>query len=361
MKSPQDLKLLLLVLFLSVLTDETVAQTSPDQLLLKNYRPNSIFRIPQTKVPKAKFPVIDMHSHPYLKTDEEIARWVKIMDEVGIEKTIVMTKVTGAQFDEIIARYKKYPGRFSVWCGFLSEGYDKPGYAAASVAELERCAKMGAEGVGELGDKGKGLYYSDPPTWGMHIDDSRLDPVLEKCADLHLPVNVHVADPYWMYQPMDEHNDGLMAAYAWRLDNQTNGLGFDELLATLERAVRKHPRTTFIACHFANCNHDPARLGDLLDKFPNLYSDIGARYGETAAIPRFMKRFFEKHQDRLLYGTDLHPAAEMYQSTFRVLETEDEHFYGPSGYHWPLQGLGLPEKVLKKVYHSNAQRILQKH
>src|SRR5579872_6689032 len=193
--------------------DCTPDRPLPDRLLLKDYRPRSIYRIPSTEVPKARFPVIDVHSHPYAKTGEEIERWVRTMDAVGVETTVVMTYATGKRFDEILARYGKYPGRFSVWCGIDFTGYDRPGYGPAAVAELERCVEAGAQGVGELGDKGKGLFYGEPKAWGMHIDDPRMDPVLEKCADLGLAVNIHVADPIWMYEPMDEHNDGLMNAY----------------------------------------------------------------------------------------------------------------------------------------------------
>ena len=188
------------------------------------------------------------------------------------------------------------PATRSTQAAFLSgadlttTGYDQPGYGPAAVAELERCFKAGAEGVGELGDKGKGLFYGKPPAWGMHLDDPRMDSLLERCGQLGMPINIHVADPMWMYEPMDRYNDGLMNAYQWRLDNQTNILSHAELLGTLERAVRKHPRTLFVACHFANCSYDLAKLGALLDKYPNLYADISARYAETAAIPRAAKK-----------------------------------------------------------------------
>lgn len=135
-------------------------------------------------------------------------------------------------------------------------------------------------------------------------------------------------------------------------------LGLVELLAN---AVRKHPRTTFIACHFANCCDDLNRLGALLDRYPNLYADIGARFGETAPIPRFAARFYSRYRNRLLYGTDMGRAAAMYRTTFRILETEDEHFYDWDlfSYHWPLHGLGLPKAVLRKVYADNARSILR--
>ncbi len=344
------------------LVTRLMAQSTPDNLLLKNYRPVSIFKVPVTRIDKALFPVIDIHSHPYAESLDQVSQWVKTMDACGIQKTIILTHFTGAKFDSVFAVYSKYPGRFEVWCGFDYTGYDQPGYGPQAVAELERCYKMGARGVGELGDKGKGLFYCQPPAWGMHLDDPRMDPLLEKCAELRMPVNIHVADPIWMYQPMDSTNDGLMNAYEWRLDNQPGIVDHAGMIRILENAVKRHPRTIFIACHFANCDYDLNKLGALLDKYPNLYADISARYAETAPIPRFVKKFYERYQDRLLYGTDMGLDPEMYRITFRILESQDEHFYeiGQFGYHWALNGFGLDDKILKKVYRKNALKILSK-
>ncbi len=80
-----------------------------------------------------------------------------------------------------------------------------------------------------------------------------------------------------------------------------------------------------------------------------------------AAIPRSAGSFFEKYQDRLLYGTDMGTNPTMYQATYRILETEDEHFYGFeyefTGYHWPLYGLGLNDVMLEKIYRGNALKL----
>jgi predicted TIM-barrel fold metal-dependent hydrolase len=333
---------------------------SPEELLLKDYRPRSIYRIPQTVVEKAKYPLIDMHTHAYAKTARQVDQWVRTMDEVGIDRVVILSTATGKEFDEIYARFARYPDRFEVWCGFDYTGYDKAGFGPAAVKELERCYKVGARGVGELGDKGKGMFYCKPQAWGMHIDDERMDPLLEKCAELGMPVNIHVADPMWMYEKMDRTNDGLMNAYKWRLDDQEDIVGHEGLLKTLEGAVKKHAGTTFVVCHFANCSHDLGRLGEMFDKYPNLYADISARYAETAPIPRFAGAFYKKHQDRLVYGTDMGYSRDMYRLTYRILETTDEHFYafGQFSYHWPLHGLGLDDGVLKKVYRDNALKIL---
>ena len=97
-------------------------------------------------------------------------------------------------------------------------------------------------------------------------------------------------------------NDLLFEAYYFRLDNQKNILNHAEMIATLERAVKKHPRTTFIACHFMNLTYDLGQLGKLFDKYPNLYADISQREAYVASIPRFAKQFMEKYSDRIRLG-----------------------------------------------------------
>jgi predicted TIM-barrel fold metal-dependent hydrolase len=333
---------------------------TPETLLLKDYRPTSIYKIPVTQIAKAKFPIIDMHSHPYAKTAAAIDEWVRNMDEVGVEKTIILTMTTGAEFDEICRKYSKYPDRFEMWCGFDFSGHDKPGFGPAAVKELERCQQAGARGVGEIHDKGKGLKSGKSDAAGMHPDDARMDALWEKCGELGMPVSLHVADPIWMYQKMDRHNDGLMNAYEWRLDNQPNIVGLLGMVDIFERTLARHRNTTFIACHFMNLDYDLARLGEVLERNPNLYADISARYAETAPIPRFASQFYARHADRLVYGTDMGVDKEMYQVTFRILESLDEHFYENEqfGYHWSLSGFGLDDAILKQVYRENAAKLL---
>ena len=112
-----------------------------------------------------------------------------------------------------------------------------------------------------------------------------------------MPVNLHVADPIWVYEPMDRTNDGLMNAFKWRLDDKPGIVGHSEMIDILERTVKRHLRTIFVACHFANQEYDLARHGALLN-----------------------------YADRPVYGIDMGYSLPMYRVTFRVLETLDEHF-----------------------------------
>jgi hypothetical protein len=50
-----------------------------------------------------------------------------------------------------------------------------------------------------------------------------MGPLFEKCAELGMPVSIHVGEPKWMYEKMDSTNDGLMNSYEWRLDDQDFG------------------------------------------------------------------------------------------------------------------------------------------
>lgn len=354
--------LLLTVLFAAGSSNRVGAQAMED-LKLKDFKPVSIYKIPQTTIAKAKYPVIDFHSHDYPKTDAEVDIWIKRMDEMNIAKTMILTYATGARFDSLVQKYGRYKGRFEVWCGFDYTGHDKPGWEKNAVKELERCYKKGATGVGELGDKGLGELYSTPePGYGVHIDDVAMKPLLEKCAELKMPVSIHVAEDQWMYEKPDATNDGLMNSDEWHVDMSKAGiLTHDELIKTLENAVKNNPATTFIACHLANTNADLSMLGRLLDLYPNLYADIAARFAEFAPIPRYAGAFFEKYGDKLVYGTDMGFDKAMYQTTFRILETDDEHFYDHQlfTYHWALYGLHLTDATLKKIYSGNGKKILK--
>jgi len=350
----------------------------PDQLLLKDYRPKSLFKVPQTEITKAKYPVIDVHCHG-IRPADQMDRYIRLMDRAGVEKTVIFTGANNAErFTQVKSAYAKYAGRFDFWCTLDFTGSDDAGFGPNAVKALEECHRAGATGVGELSDKGMGLGRSvgdGPPGWpggsvqsktmGPHADDPRLDAVWEKCAQLGMPVNMHVSNIIWVYYPQDYQNDGLMNEFVWRLDNKPGILGHDGLIQSMERMVARHAKTTFIFCHFANLDYDFTRLSGLLDKYPNMFVDNAAQYAETAATPRAAAAFYQKYADRILYGTDMPYHERMFGTTFRILESLDEHFYEQDlyfnfNYHWPMHGFGLPDDVLRKVYSENAKRVFEK-
>lgn len=342
---------------------------SPETFRLKDFRPKNIFKVPVTHIAAAKYPVVDMHTHAW-QEDTDLRSWIGTMDAANIETSMILCFDSGDEFARQAKRFQPYGKRFGLWCGLNYAGYQEKGnkWQVNAIDDLKRCRDQGAIGVGELGDKGAGEYYSRPVAgYGMHIDDPRMDPLFDACGELRMPVSVHIADPIWMYEPMDLQNDGMMNAYHWRIERKDGMPGHADLLKTLENALRKHPATIFIACHFANCTHDFTFLAALLDRYPNLLLDLTSRLKEICTVPRYARAFMAKYSDRIFFGSDVgyDPgntmtfASRLYQSLFRLMETADEHIYEHDlyKYHWPLYGLDLPDEVLKKVYHQNARAL----
>src|SRR5690606_21566406 len=151
MKNTSYFLCLVIVVYFQATAPGTAQQYPPvggdvEQLLLKDYRPKSLYKNNETRIEKAKYPVIDMHSHPYARSEAELDEWVNTMDKMGIDKTVVMTYETGSAFDSLYQAYSKYEGRFILFCGFDYTGYDQPGFGPAAVTELERCFNVGARG-----------------------------------------------------------------------------------------------------------------------------------------------------------------------------------------------------------------------
>lgn len=327
-----------------------------DRILLKDYRPETSLVVPETHVPKARFPAIDAHSHAYARTPEAIAEWVGTMDEVGVEVLVVLTGATGERFDELVELFvKPYPARFQLYCGIDRTDVEARDYPQRAVAELVRCYEKGARGVGEVSDKGSGLARGLPRDRRLHVDDSRLDPFWNKCAELSVPVNLHIADHPSCWQPPDERQERLPAYQRYNQYGR-DVPSYEELLAKRDRLLAKHPRTTIIACHLSNQGNDLAGLSKALDRFPNLYLDISARHYEVGRQPRTASKFLARYKDRVLFGTDLGLLKTMYQGWWRLFETADEFIRGPNW--WRHYGLELPDAVLEPLYRGNARRLL---
>lgn len=334
-----------------------------DDVLLKDYAPKSSVIAKETFVPRARFSAIDVHTHNYPsgaqgKTHEQaLAEWVRTQEEVGIEKSVLLTSVTGTAFDKLVKQYlEPYPDRFIMFCGVENKEIDQPDYPQRAVEELERCYGLGARGVGEVSDKGFGITRDSKlaPNERLHHDDLRLDPFWNKCAELNIPVNVHIADHPSSWQPPDVFQERTPVFQQFNQYND-EGLDYDQLLEKLPQLLRKHPKTTIIACHLANLGNDLERVGRMLNEYPNLYLDIAARDYEVGRQPRAAARFLTNYHNRVLFGTDMGMDKPMYQNWWRLLESADEHMTGRVW--WRYYGLELPEPVLEALYRGNAMKV----
>ncbi len=335
-------------------------------ILLKDFDPKPMLHMPSHEVPRAKFPVIDIHNHvndPGGIHSEEIrpAEVVRRMDQANVEKIVILTGLWGEKLQGVIdTMVKPYPDRFIVFAQIDFSRIDDADFSSQQVAQLRDAVRRGARGLKVLKDLG--LSDRDKSGKLVPVDDPRLDPIWEECGRLGIPVAIHTSDPEAFFTPVDNHNERYEELHenpSWSF----YGPGIPTkatLLAQRNHVFEKHPLTTFIALHVANWPENLDAVSAWLDKYPNMLVEFGARQAELGRQPRRAYKFFLDYQDRMLFGTDSEPETAMYSNYFRWLETGDEYFpyWGyPGQGRWEIYGLELPDSVLEKVYHKNADKL----
>jgi len=264
-------------------------------------------------------------------------------------------------------------------------------FAEYAEQTLHDCREQGAIGLKIF--KGLGLGYTNADGSLLRVDDERLDPAFEAAGEHGLPVLIHTGDPKAFFEPNTPDNERyaeLSAHPSWsfhgeRLDRYGEPMGmewpsWESLLEQFENRVARHPGTTFVGAHFGNAPEEPDRVDRMLDAYPNLVVETGARIPEIGRHdPERMRAFFEKHADRILFGTDfqmspgggfvlgsmgesMDPPSRIpvfYEAHWQYFETEDRDFAHPTPIQgdWTIDGLGLEREVLEKIYHRNAERI----
>ncbi len=363
-----------------VIAQESSSQPSRgDDLLLKDFRPQSMLKhIRSTDLQRARFPVIDVHTHFGLRqrsSQQALDEFVDVMDRHRIAVCISLDEKLGASFgDHAKFLWKAYPNRFAVFAQIDWRGeaaVDKPaewacnqaGFARQVTEQLRQARNRGACGVKIF--KQFGLRYKNADGSLIRIDDTRWDPIWQACGQLGLPIIIHTADPAAFFLPIDKRNERY-EELSRHPDWSFYGDEFpsrDELLAARNRIIERHPDTTFIGAHVANNPEDLQTVGDWLDQYPNLYVEPASRIAELGRQPYTAREFMLEHQDRILFGTD-GPWPELRLTYYwRFFETFDEYFpYSekqppPQGL-WQIYGIGLPDEVLRKIYFENAIKLI---
>ncbi len=339
---------------------------SKKTLLLKDFQPVPALHAAAHDVRRAKFPVIDVHTHTNdaagigerVDPKEMVAR----MDRLNIKTIIILTGMWGDKLQTIVdTMVKPYPGRFVVFTQLDWSKINEPNFSELMVRHIDDSVKRGARGLKVLKELGLGVRDSTGKL--IAIDDPRLDPAWEECGRLGIPVFIHVADPEAFFHPIDARNERyeeLVEHPDWSF----YGPAFPslaELLSQRDRMFAKHPNTTFVALHFGSWPENLDFVEQTLLRFPNVMIETGAREGELGRQPRRTREIFLQYSNRIMFGTDEGADEPMYQNYFRWLETDDEYFpYAqyPAQGRWMIYGLGLPDDVLEKIYHRNAEKLL---
>jgi len=341
-------------------------------LLLRDYLPQPQLSVVETVVSQPRFPVIDAHNHLGEEfgggwCNRPVEELLDVMNEAGVR---LLVDLDGGWGEDILQqRLDKYkaaaPDRFSFFGGVewsaWSDAGDRFGEWAAERFRLQ--VRRGAQGLKIW--KNFGLSVRDQNKKLVAVDDIRLDPLWAAAGNLGVPITIHVADPVAFFLPLDAKNERweeLNNHPDWQFPSPPYP-AFQTILDQLFNLVQSHPKTNFIGAHVGCYAENLSWVGAMLDRCPNFYVDIAARISELGRHPYSTRGFFIQYQDRILFGIDVPVRVDWYRLFYRFLETRDEYFNydlanPPSQGRWQIYGLGLPDKVLKKIYYRNAAKLI---
>tara|TARA_B100001123_G_scaffold278658_1_gene310187 strand:+ start:4298 stop:5419 length:1122 start_codon:yes stop_codon:yes gene_type:complete len=340
---------------------DNVDQTDASDLTVEEYTPRSTLVVEEHPVLRAKYPVIDVHSHHWSLSSNQWAQILSEMDQLNLQVLVNLSGGSGSGLQRKIETIEASdaPNRMVHFANLDFDGGLYPGFGKAAAEQLETDVHAGAVGLKFF--KNFGIDVRDRSGRRVPVDHSELDPVFEKCAELDIPVLIHVGEPSEFYQPVDEFNERWLELTLLpnRRMPRSQYPSFDEMMAERDRLFSKHPNTRFIAAHFGWHANDLGRLGELLDRLPNVYPETAAILYELGRQPRAAREFFIKYQDRVLFGKDSYRPEE-FPFYWRTFETADEYFDYYRRYHafWKLYGMDLPDEVLQKVYYGNALKVV---
>jgi predicted TIM-barrel fold metal-dependent hydrolase len=317
--------------------------------------------------------VIDVHTHFAPDAAEAMAR---IMDTNGLARVVNlgMLEELSIPFEEGLRALRRVLGARMVYFATPDFRDNAPGFGERMAQDLERKVHLGAGGLKIFKDLG--LRHRDDQGRLIPVDDPRLDPLWAKAGELGVPVLIHTADPLAFFGPLDEHNERweeLQLNPDWHF-GRPGFPGHDELLEQRNRVLARHPGTTFIGAHLGEYPENLPYVDACLERYPNFCVDVCARIGEIGRHPAEEARaFFIKHQDRVLFGTDLvlEPGQadkldlaeikrfyDLHWAFFETDEAQIEHPGYPIQGRWKVDAIGLPPDVLDKLYRRNALRVV---
>lgn len=326
----------------------------------EDYNPPSSLVVPENILTQAKFPFVDVHNHQFDMPLKDLSNLTAEMDSLNMAFMVNLSGFRGLYLAKCLENVKENaPTRFGLFVNLDWEKIDEDDFVQNNLAILREAKTSGAIGLKVY--KGLGLSDTDSSGKRIAVNDPRLDPIWAECGALGFPVLIHSAEPPSFWKPKDKNNERWLELKQkpGRYRDPAKVPSFESIIAEQHDVFRKNPGTTFINAHLGWMGNDLDRLGEHLETYPNVMTEIGAVLAELGRQPHRARKFFEDYQDRILFGKDSYNVSEYY-TYFRVLETKDEYFdyYRKRHAFWKMYGLGLPDSILKKLYYKNALRIL---
>ena len=324
------------------------------------------------------FEKIDFHAH--YRYDRECLE--PLFDKWNMRTVLVDVARTDTArnnelWEALKTQYNQYPNRYFLCASFAAMGIDHPDFAAKIIEKLRIDIEAGAVMVKVW--KVIGMEIKDEAGNYVQIDDQRMQPIWDFLTDAGIPVMAHIAEPQQAWLPLKEGNPhyGYYKSHPeYHAYQHPEIPRWETIIAARDRWIERNPDLTIVAAHMGSMSHDVGLVAERLEKYPNMYVETAARFGDlTGQDSEKVRDFFIRYQDRVLYGTDFGfstpEEGEEGQGACDYLENRmDMHWQYFSGgdslnfdspmisYQVHTKGLELPDAVLQKFYRDNALKIL---
>lgn len=340
---------------------------------LEDFRPRCEAVRKETQIEIPRYPLVDFHTHmgklllgENYAEKYDTAEYVKELRKNGVVKAVNLDGFYGHHIDDMKKKQGEFTDFFINFMWIPLEDYDEPDFGQKTERLIRESYRKGCRGIKLWKDIS--LYLRDREGKAIRTDDKRFDVIYDTAAELEIPVMMHIGDPVAFFKPKTSENERweeLNACPEWEFSDPDRYMSFQELIDMQEDTVRNHPNTKFVIAHVGSYAENLGWVGEQMEKYPNMYIDIAARIAEIGRVPYSARRFFEKYQNRIVFGTDSTPLTLGYHKIYyRLMETDDEYFpyhldcEGPGQGRWEIYGLYLEDDILRKVYYKNACSLL---
>jgi len=330
----------------------------------------------ETAPPFEQILKIDVHAHVF----EDIPVFAEMMNRINLRIVNICVRGNNLAIMRLMEEraesiHNHYPQQFYFASTFDLTKRNEPDYAEQVTAWLDKSFEAGA--VMTKIWKEVGMEMKTPTGEYLMPDDPVFDPVYKHLTMRGKPLLAHLAEPVAAWLPLDPesvHYGYYSANPEWHVYGREGFPSHATILAARDRILEKHPDLIFIGAHCGSMSHDVDEIAKRLDRYPNFYVEVSARTRDLSRQPaEKVRNFFIKYQDRIMYGTDLGRWPERdgspgdnqqvrFTKNAEKMYRNDYKYYAGAG----KVGMGgkeadclnLPQQVLEKFYHKNAQRLI---
>jgi predicted TIM-barrel fold metal-dependent hydrolase len=313
---------------------------------------------------------IDTHVHVF-KTDPAFQAMLqelnlKVLDILVMDDTLPYRKQLQPQVREALALVGSSHGHVALCTTFDPYKFESPTFATDTIKQIDHDFREGALAVKLW--KNVGMEIKDSSGKYVLAEDPKFEPIYKEIQSRGKTLLTHQAEPDVAWGPPDPA-DPSWSYYQenpqWYVGDKPGFPSKKTILDARDHVLERNPKLRVVGVHLGSMERSLNDIAQRLDRFPNFAIDTAARMEYLMLMPReSIRDFLIKYQDRILYGTDLDLLADAsvsealkdWRSTYArdwtfLATNETVKLNGKN-----VQGLGLPQSVLQKIFRENAKR-----